>query len=69
LHNTKTKDRKIILAVEKSYDDAWDQGEAKILASFFTHDAIIINPTVLLKSNENYSFVEMKDLTNGERYW
>ena len=32
-------------------------------------DAIIINPTVLLKSNENYSFVEMKDLTNGERYW
>ncbi|MFH0926133.1 MAG: hypothetical protein V1872_11000 [bacterium] len=31
-------------------------------------DAIITNPTVLLKGNEDYSFVEMKDLTNGKRY-
>ena len=33
-----------ILALEKAYDDAWNQGDAGKAASFFTHDAIIINP-------------------------
>ena len=44
LHITQTKDRTAILAVEEAYDEAWNHGEAEKVASFFTHDAIIVNP-------------------------
>ena len=41
---TQIEDRGAIFAIEKSYDNAWNQNEASILASFFTPDAVIINP-------------------------
>jgi uncharacterized protein (TIGR02246 family) len=44
MHTTQIEDREAIFAIEKSYDHAWNQGEAGILASFFTSDAVIINP-------------------------
>ena len=31
-------------------------------------DFALINPTISLKSNEEYSFVEMKDLQDGRKY-
>jgi uncharacterized protein (TIGR02246 family) len=44
LYMAQNKDKKAILALENAYDDAWNQGEAWKVASFFTHDAIIVNP-------------------------
>lgn len=44
MHTTQIEDRAAIFAVEKSYDHAWNQGKSGILASFFTPDAVIINP-------------------------
>ena len=44
VHTNQIEDRAAIFAVEKSYDHAWNQGETGILASFFTSDAVIINP-------------------------
>ncbi|NIT59575.1 MAG: SgcJ/EcaC family oxidoreductase [Aliifodinibius sp.] len=44
MHTNQTEDSKAILAVEKLYDDAWNQGDAGMLSSFFTPDAVIINP-------------------------
>lgn len=44
LHTTQIKEKTAILALEKAYDDAWNQGEARKVASFFIPDAIIINP-------------------------
>ena len=41
---TQIEDRASIITLEKSYDHAWNQGEAGILASFFMPDAVIINP-------------------------
>ena len=44
MYTTQKKDRRAILALENAYDDAWNQGKAGKAASFFTHDAIIVNP-------------------------
>jgi uncharacterized protein (TIGR02246 family) len=39
-----TEDEAAILALEEEYDSAWNHGDAKVLASFVTHDAIVVNP-------------------------